>query len=157
MTMANQQIREPRANEAAAISEMIHSSIDFFHGPNYSDKGIAIWKMAYTPQKLLAKIKERDTLVLEIQGQIEGIIQFDAPEIKTVYLGPNQMGKGLGRLLVEEMTKKLSKKGVKEVMLFCTKYVAEFYIALGFINEGAVITYWEGQPYDEFEMSKQLT
>lgn len=138
------------------ISQMIAESIEFFHGSYYSDEAIAIWKRAYTPEQLTAKIKERDTLILEIQGQVVGIIQFDAPEIKSVYLSPSQMGKGFGGLLVEEMITQLTKKGVDKVKLFCTTYVLEFYEKLGFINMGPVTTYWEGQPYDEFEMSKVI-
>ena len=149
--------REALADDVFEISKMIHDSIEHFHRVNFSDNAIAVWKRAYEPDLLKTKLKERESLLLVKDQKVVGIVQFDPPQLKSVYLSPDQMGKGLGRLLMQEMLERLRQNGVQEVMLYCTTYVLEFYEKLGFINMGPVTTYWEGQPYEEFEMSKSLS
>lgn len=150
------QIRQAKPSDSKAVSQMIMESIEHFHAENYSAEEIAIWKRGYTAETVKEQVETHKSLILIIEESCGGFIQFHPPEIKAFYLSPKFMGKGYGKQLLQQLLEELKTAGFKRVELTSTPHVKGFYINCGFQVEKEITTYWEGHPFQEYGMWKDL-
>lgn len=150
------EIRKAKAREHLEISDMIMDSIESYHADHYSEEELAIWKRAFMPDAIKKIIRDSKSWVLLDKDTVAGFIQYDVPEIKSVYLSPNLIGQGFGKLLVQHTLDEISTTEIRQVEVICTTYVKGFYETLGFKEKDAIITYWEKHPFQEYLLVKNL-
>jgi ribosomal protein S18 acetylase RimI-like enzyme len=149
-------IRKAEIKDANEVSELIIKCINTFHVNNYTVSELDIWKRGYTPLKVESYFSQRQSLVLVIDKEIAGIIQFEAPEIKGFYLKPKYFSKGIGRLLLEYIILIIKKDNHKVIELSSNKWIVAFYKKFGFTVKKEEIVYWENHPFIEYRMEKSL-
>lgn len=150
------QIREAAPTDAPAISALITNSVDHFHSTHYSEAALVAWRKGYTAEKVAHQIRSYWSLVLELEEDIGGFIQFDPPEIKGFYLEPRFSGRSLGRLLFEYLLDALAAKGYQQVELSSNAWTIDFYKKFGFQLVREEVVVWEGLEFVEYRMVKSL-
>jgi len=148
-------IRLAKIDDAAAISDMIVRNVIHFHTDAYTAEEIQIWLRGYSVSETQKQIQNRQTFVLESEGDIYSTIQFDSPEIKGFYVDPKYKGMGYARMLFQFMLSKLKKNGLHQIELTSNKLTIGFYDHFGFELIGEETVVWENHRFIEYRMIKK--
>ena len=78
-----------------------------------------------------------DFLVAELHGQVVGcgalhVIWEDLGELRTLAVDPDQVGQGIGRILIDSLLDRARALGVARV--FCLTFEARFFAGSGFVE-----------------------
>lgn len=149
-------IRAAQIEDAPAISNLIISSIHFYHSTHYTPHELTIWRQGYTAAKVREQIRDRQCLVILVGDTLAGVVQFEKPEIKGFYINPSFRRQGLGSSLLQDMLSRLASQGHTAVELTSNKWVVQFYEKHGFSVLGAEEVYWDNHPFWEYRMVKPL-
>lgn len=109
----------------------------------YSDEQIKNWSefLTVTPDY----IEKNGVYKLIIDHKSAGYYSFFYQDVKTVkldnlFLLPEYIGKGLGRILMEHFLLEINKTIVKKVVLNSEPNAEQFYAKLGFLKTGQIET-----------------
>jgi putative acetyltransferase len=138
MQVEQPSIRRARPEDDRAIYEAHMRSIREVCARDYSPEQIEAWGgRAFIPG-FWPQIMARDPVwVVDAGGALLGfahVTKLDAEraELSSLFLVPEALGLGLGRMLLEEALAWARAQGVSRVVLSATKTALSFYLAQGF-------------------------
>ena len=141
MLTDNQTLRYQAFEEgnAYSVSEMVWEVFSEFEAPDFSDKGIYIFKEFIDPEKLLTQIKDnyfkiyccfdRDVLV--------GVLALrEIAHISLLFVKKSHHRRGIAKKLMETAIEDILElnPAVQELTVNSSPYAVEIYIRLGFIS-----------------------
>ena len=109
----------------------------------YSDEQIATWSEFLTITSIY--IETESVYKLTLKNKIAGYYSFLSEDEKTVKLDnlfvlPEYIGKGFGRLLMEHFLLQISKTNADKIILNSEPNAEQFYAKLGFVKTGQIET-----------------
>ena len=126
------QIRKARIEDIESIQKVIRESILATHKDLYTEEDIQETFNNYTNEKLTKYITNNDYFVIEDDGEIVGCVLAKEDKMRSLYVLPSQMGKGLGRELAEVAEKCIKDNGYKRIWLWSSLVAHDFYKHLGY-------------------------
>ena len=144
-------IREATTEDAAAVSELVHSSFRKFIAPDWEQVACENLLAETSADKLVARIVESPiALVHEESGSILGVILLPRPTlVQLCFVAVDHVGKGIGRAMWAAARQQLEERfaETKTVELNSSPYAVAAYRSWGFypiseqfVRGGAVST-----------------
>jgi N-acetylglutamate synthase-like GNAT family acetyltransferase len=146
-------IRKAKINDIDSIQEVIRESILATHKDLYPEEDLLETINNYTVEKLAKYITTTDYFVAEDDKEIVGCVLAKEDKMRSLYVLPSEMGKGLGRELVEKAEKCIKENGYKRIWLWSSLVAHDFYKHLGYRdvkeipNENGLILHIEMERY----------
>jgi len=148
-------IRKAEGKDILGIIRVINESVMATHTKLYPPKDIQETLDNYTEEKVNRYIKEYDYFVAEYNNEIVGCVLAKESKMRSLYVIPSFMGKGLGKRLVEKAEECVKANGYDEIFLWSSLVSHDFYIHMGYEDvkgienmEGVIL---------HIEMRKKLT
>ena len=128
-------IRDAVLEDPEQILEVHTRSIREVCSADYTPEQISAWLDVLNVLDHEAAIETGNLWVAEFNGKIVGFSQFKAPKgwIKAVFVGPDFLGRGIGRKLVEPLERKARNLGLKSLRLNSTITAKPFYENAGYV------------------------
>jgi len=133
-TQANETMKIEKANrtDANKITDLTIRSKDFW---NYGAEQIAQWKDDLTITS--EYIDKNEVFKLSIEKEIIGFYAFNSENKSTVklnflFLEPNFIGKGYGKILLNDFLKRMNETDYEKVTLDADPNAEQFYARVGF-------------------------
>lgn len=118
--------------DVTEIISVIHSSMLATHKGIYPGEDMQETFDNYTLEKVLHYINDYNYFVAEEDSQIVGCVLMKKGKMRSLYVLPTFMGKGIGRKLVEIAEKSAKEEGFNEVWLWASLIAHDFYKHLGY-------------------------
>ena len=138
-------IEKANSNDSEVLTAITKKSKAFW---GYSDTQIELWDDLLTITKKYIEAKLVYKIVID--GAAVGYYSFFPENEYTVRLDnlfilPDYIGKGMGKLLMEDFMMRIATTGVKKVILDADPNAELFYARLGFVKIGQRETTIKGQ------------
>jgi L-amino acid N-acyltransferase YncA len=142
-------IRRARSEDAKQIHDVQMQSIQMVCARDHSEEEIKAWgHRPYNEAHRLHAINNQYVWVVEYKNKVEGFAHLDIFEKEDIkqahvyglYLTPTVLGQGFGGDLAKLMIEESRKAGAKKLSLESTLTSHNFYLKLGFVDEGPMIT-----------------
>lgn len=109
----------------------------------YSNEQIEIWSPYLTVSK--EYIKTNSVYNLQIEDMIVGYYSFfheseNIIKLDNLFVLPEFIGKGLGKILMSDFLKRLKNQGIQKVVLNSEPNAEDFYAKFGFVKVGQIET-----------------
>ncbi len=146
-------IRKAKIKDIDSMQKVIRESILATHKELYPQEDMEETFNNYTVEKLKKYILNDDYFVAEDNNEIVGCVLAKEDKMRSLYVLPSQMGKGLGRKLAEIAEKSIKDNGYKRVWLWSSLIAHDFYKHLGYKdvkeipNENGLILHIEMEKY----------
>jgi len=142
--MSDPLIRKARSGDEPAIHEAHMRSIREVCVKDHGEDEVRGWGYRPLGNRWVDFIKQGCVWVVELDGVVQGMacvtpIEKDGEKIayiKSLYLTPDVLGKGVGKKMAQIMLDAARGFGVKKVELESTITAHEFYRSLGFVDSG---------------------
>lgn len=125
-------IRKAKVNDINSIQKIIRESVLTTHKKLYPKQDIEETLNNYTIEKLTKYIHDCDYFVAEKNHEIIGCVLAKNDKMRSLYVHPSQMGKGIGRKLAETAELSIKKNGYKRIWLWSSLIAHDFYKHLGY-------------------------
>ena len=125
-------IRKFRTEDAGKVSHLIRKTMRHSLIKCYSKKVVDALCRANTPKNLLIRAKTREYFLAVDKGLIVGVNGIKDDEVKTFFVDPKYHGRGVGRLLMQNLEIIAKKRGIKVLMVKSSLFAQGFYKTLGF-------------------------
>ncbi len=139
------QIRAAHPSEAERLAELAWLAKSSW---GYSQAQLELWRESLTPTA--KSIAARPTFVAEVDGFLAGFSQINIEaspiELEHLWVHPDHMGKGVGRLLLSSCLNYLCSSGVDLLHIDSDPNAEAFYLACGAVRVGEVAAPIAGQP-----------
>jgi GNAT superfamily N-acetyltransferase len=128
-------IRDARPDEAARLTEIAHAAKRHW---GYPEAWMAGWRdaLTFTPERMAGW----HVRVAESTGAVAGVyavsVDGDAAELEHLWIDPPSMGRGLGRLLLEDAMRIAASHGARELRIDSDPYAEAFYLRMGAVRIG---------------------
>ena len=146
-------IRRAEEDDIKSIQSVIRESILATHKRLYPQEDIEETLNNYTSEKLLNYITNDDYFVAEENDKIIGCVLAKEDKMRSLYVLPSEMGKGLGKKLAEKAELSIRDNGYKRVWLWSSLIAHDFYKHLGYKdvkdipNEDGLVLHIEMEKY----------
>jgi len=105
----------------------------------YSEEQIESWRKILTITK--DYIKKNSIFIGKANGKIAGYYSWiktsnEAVELDNMFLEPENIGSGNGRLLMEDFLSRMKAAGIQKVLLYADPNAETFYRKFGFLEIG---------------------
>ena len=146
-------IVQSEAKDADKLTEIAKKSKAFW---GYSEELIELWEKDLTITEKY--IKENDTFHLYYDEMIIGFYSYFETEkgiicLDNLFVIPDYIGKGFGKILIEDFLKKIEKTGYEKITLYAEPNAVLFYEKFGF---GTILPNSETQERTTPQMIKFL-
>lgn len=128
-------LRVAGEEHAEAIGKVVREAIRRVNAKDYPPQEIDRLVSNFSTLDILAFLKERLTLVAVHDDTVVGTGALQGSEIKSVFVSPDLHRKGIGSLLLRELERAASKRGLKELIVSSSLAGVKFYSALGYLEE----------------------
>lgn len=141
----NIQIRRATPDEADTLTSIAHAAKRHW---NYPPRWIEQWShdLTITP----GFIANNEVYVAVVDGDVAGccaLVVSDSPaELEHMWIDPQRMGQGVGRLLFEYTTQRARQLGLAELELSADPNAEGFYERMGAKRIGEIQADMDGQP-----------
>jgi N-acetylglutamate synthase-like GNAT family acetyltransferase len=125
-------IRSAKIEDINSLQEVIRRSILATHTELYPKEDMQETLDNYTEEKLTKYIKDSDYFIAEENGEIVGCVLAKEDKMRSLYVLPSLMGKGLGRELVEIAEECIKDKGYERIWLWSSLVAHDFYKHMGY-------------------------
>jgi len=125
-------IRKALVKDTQEIIKVINESVLATHTKLYPKKDIQETLDNYTEEKVNHYIKEYDYFVTECKKEIVGCVLAKENKMRSLYVLPSFMGKGIGRKLVEKAEESVKSRGYDEIYLWSSLVAHDFYKHMGY-------------------------
>ena len=125
-------IRAATADDAAAISALVHQSVRQGNADAYPPEIIDVICANFSPEKVLRRMAEREVFVGEVDGQVAATVSLRGDKLYSLFVAPGRQGLGLGRQLVEHIEATAARRGVRALRLSAALSARPFYERLGY-------------------------
>jgi predicted N-acetyltransferase YhbS len=130
MLRAMVSIRRATIEDREQIARVHEASIRA-RGPScYAPEQVESWAAHITPERYT--MTRANFFVATEDGQVVGFGQYHEGEVEAVYVAPSHIGKGVGRLLMEELLRIAAEEGVERVFVVSSLNAVPFYASFGF-------------------------
>jgi predicted N-acetyltransferase YhbS len=149
-------VRKMEKKDLEQTAKVIKSSIRESLGKIYPKKLTDYFCRKYTKQKFEKRYEEFQHFVAEENGRIIGVIALKDNHLRTFFVDPEHQGKGIGRLLYNQLEKEARKQGIKKLFLEGSPLGEPIYKKLGFEKIEIIKKQRGGIPYTDAHMCKTL-
>ncbi|MCB2153310.1 GNAT family N-acetyltransferase [bacterium] len=120
--------------DRTAILELHRASIRGLCAPSYSDEEIAAWTDPLLPERYPVNVPDRPMLVAkdERDGRLLGFSIGGDCEVLALYIHPGEIGRGVGRRLLESMEEFVCRPDCRQLELKATLNAVSFYEKHGY-------------------------
>ena len=125
-------VRAARAEDAAAISKVIIAALRESNALDYPPEVIAQVAQNFAAPQVLALMSQRQVSVAIDDQVVVGTASLDQQVIRSVFVAPEQQGKGIGKLLMARIESVAATHGLKELRVPSSITAEGFYALLGF-------------------------
>ena len=125
-------VRAARAEDAAAISKVIIAALRESNALDYPPEVIAQVKQNFAAPQILSLMSQRQVYVAIDDQIVVGTASLDQQVIRSVFVAPEQQGKGIGRRLMARIESVAATHGLKELRVPSSITAEGFYALLGF-------------------------
>lgn len=125
-------IRSAKKGDILSIRHVIKESILSTHKDLYPQEDIDETLNNYTREKLAKYIEQYDYFVAEEDSKIVGCVLAKEDKMRSLYVLPNYMGKGIGRQLVGIAEQCIKESGYKRIWLWSSLIAHNFYKRMGY-------------------------
>ena len=126
------EIRRALKGDIESMQSVIKKSILSTHKDLYPKEDMEETLNNYTVEKLTKYIVNSDYFIAEEDGQIVGCVLAKEDKMRSLYILPTFMGKGLGRKLAETAEQCIKEKGYERIWLWSSLIAHDFYKHLGY-------------------------
>jgi N-acetylglutamate synthase-like GNAT family acetyltransferase len=146
-------IRKANKKDVENIITVIKESVLGTHQELYPKRDIEETLNNYTKEKVLKYIKESDYFVVEDNGEIIGCVLVKENKMRSLYVLPSHMGKGLGKKLVLKAEDCVREKEYEKIWLWASLVAHDFYKHMGYKdikdipNEDGLVLHIEMEKY----------
>lgn len=154
-------IREANKSDSAQVCNVLRRSIIEVCGPDYKSQSvIEEWLSNKTEDNIAQWIQSESTYSIVCADEKNTIVGFGLitlkGEILLIYLVPEALFKGNGKLMLQHMERRLSMDGVNELHTAVSSITAkEFYERNGFMQDGPA--QMVGEIEGDFPLVKKLS
>jgi GNAT superfamily N-acetyltransferase len=131
-------IRKADRTDLQECSQLICHVICETEGEYYSPEIINAWQEYNSPSNLENEADNTEFIVFEEAGRIQGVGAIEGAHIKKVYVLSVYRGKGVGRLLMENLEQIAKSNGFEGFELYSTMNALGFYKRLGYQETGPI-------------------
>ena len=135
-------IRQFQNKDAREVAALISNTIFTINSKDYSHEYLETIAAMYTPEKLEKNSLEKKIFVAEIEDKIVGTATIREDYISCVFVLPEYIGKGVGKLLMETVENEALQQGLRSVYLDSSTTARTFYESLGYevdtVKEGTI-------------------
>jgi putative acetyltransferase len=152
-------VRRASLDDAQAICDVHIRSIRELCARDYTPQQIESWTRYKSADNYRRGMTERGEaiFVAEIDGRIIGFASLEGDEITSVYVGPEGVGHGAGRALVEAAESHARDAGIEKIRLRSTLTSIGFYLHMGYRrDEDTIFTLRDGVELQCIWMHKPL-
>ncbi len=149
-------IRKADRKDLSVCSKLICQVISEIEARHYSLGIIKGWQEYNSPSNLENEANSAEFIVYEENGIIFGVGAIEGAHIKKVYVSPAYQGRGIGRLLVENLEQIAKKNGFEEYELNSTVNALNFYKRLGYQEQGPITIEKNGISVTFTRMTKRV-
>lgn len=130
-------IRRAEAADAAAIAALHAASIREVCSEVYAPAPIEGWASTKHPERYLEPIAQSPFFVAELDSELVGFSQLDieAAEVRAVFVRPDRLRRGIGRLLLAELEGAASAADLRRIVLRASLNAVRFYESRGFVAD----------------------
>ena len=134
-------VREANTSDCAQVCNVLRRSIIEVCGPDYNSQSvIEEWLSNKTEDNISKWIQSESTYSVVCADENDTVVGFGLitlkGEILLIYLVPEALYKGNGKLMLQQMEKRLSKDGVDEIHTVSSITAKAFYERNGFMQDG---------------------
>ena len=125
-------VRAARAEDAAAISKVIIAALRESNALDYPPEVIAQVEQNFAAPQILSLMSQRQVYVAIDDQIVVGTASLDQQVIRSVFVAPEQQGKGIGRRLMARIESVAATHDLKELRVPSSITAEGFYALLGF-------------------------
>lgn len=125
-------VRRACLGDAASILSVHHRSVQTLCAADYSPEQISAWTSNRDPEVVARSMASEETWVIERSGQVRGFGSRVAHEVVALYVDPDWIGHGLGRLLLATLERAMTRDGFGQARLDSTITAHNFYQRHGY-------------------------
>lgn len=153
-------IRKATKADASTVWQIRSQAILCTCSSHYSQEIVSNWSSAPMPNGFADVLVHHGALVFEVQNQLLGFgfVDIEQCRLEALFVSPDCVGKGYGRLIASELLLVAKHAGVKLLTLSSSLNTVKFYQGLGF--EAKEETLWVhplGFEITSVLMAKQLS
>ena len=149
-------LRQFEESDLAELLKLIWDTIDVCYREVYSDEAITHWESEHNEAEIFKDASEGIILIAELDGKMIGTGTLLGEQIKRVYVEPKLQGKGLGKMIMQQLEKLANDNGIKEIRLYASIPAKKFYDAIGYNTHSESFLEIQGKRLDYFNMNKML-
>ncbi len=124
-------IRKAKIKDIDSIKRVIKESILATHKDLYPEEDMEETFNNYTVEKLSKYITNHDYFVAEENNEIVGCVLAKEDKMRSLYVLPTYIGKGLGRKLVDIAEETIKGNGYERIWLWSSLIAHDFYRHMG--------------------------
>ena len=130
-------IRPAQAADAAGIADVHVRAIREVCSKSYAAHQIEAWVSGKCPELYLDAIATKPFFVAVLNDDVVGFAQLnpEAGEVKAVYVRPDCVGRGVGRLLLQTLEDAARVRALTLLKVQASLNAVEFYRAQGYVLE----------------------
>jgi N-acetylglutamate synthase-like GNAT family acetyltransferase len=125
-------IRRAKKEDIVSIQYVIRESILATHKDIYPQEDMAETFNNYTTEKLINLIENHNYFIADENSKIVGCVLAEKNEMRSLYVLPTYMGKGLGKKLVNIAEEAIKENGYEKVWLWSSLIAHDFYKYMGY-------------------------
>jgi GNAT superfamily N-acetyltransferase len=129
------QIRRFRKEDAGVIAFLIRRTLFEINSKDYRNDYLETIAAMYTPEKLQDNARLKKIFTAETEDKIVGTATIHKDYISCVFVLPDFIGKGIGRLLMDALEQEARANGFDTVMLQSSLTAHRFYKQLGYQDD----------------------
>lgn len=149
-------IRKFKKSDAKGVSNVICSAQRKNLSKHYSKKVIEKFCEWSSPSGVLKKSEKRDCWVVIESEKIIGICGIEKNIIKTMFVHPKYLKKGIGRKLVDRIESVAKRRKISIMKVDSTTYAVPFYKKCGYKKIKQNNVKYKGIRFDIVMMKKKL-
>ncbi|MEX0318370.1 MAG: GNAT family N-acetyltransferase [Ruegeria sp.] len=120
---------------AEGIGKVVRDAIRRVNAKDYPPHEINRLVSNFSTSNILDFLKQRLTIVAMHDNVVAGTGALQGPEIKSVFVSPDLHRRGVGSVLLGELERVASKRGVQELVVSSSLSAVKFYSALGYVEQ----------------------
>ena len=124
-------IRKFKEEDAVSVSEIIWKALDVNNSKDYGQDILLNMKNVYSSEHISILSKIKTLLVAEDEGMILGIGGIENDFISSVFVDPDQQGKGIGQSIMKTL-EAIAKEKHQYVFLYSSLTAESFYASIDY-------------------------
>ncbi len=146
-------IRKALESDSKAISALIHRSVRISNRADYPPATIDLVCREFTPEKIVAKLRQRDMFIFVRDHVVVGTVSFADSKLHSLFVEPVMQRQGIGARLVGFIEDHAMQNGFETLRVSSSITAQRFYKRLGY----RTLSFEERENGSTFLMEKLLS